>query len=218
VPRDSFPAFARRHFGSAPRPDGHVADPPDAIADHAAENLQFIRHAMERSATFTAVPGLGGVAMGTIALVTAGGAAVQPTAERWIAVWLVGAAAAFTIGLVTMRRKARRAGMALTAASPRRFALGLAAPLIAGAALTFGLWRHNAWALMPSVWLLLYGTGVVTGGAYSVAPVRVMGLTFMALGMAALVTPPSWGNVWLALGFGALHVGFGLYIARKHGG
>jgi hypothetical protein len=218
VPRDSFPAFGRRHFRSALPHDGDVRDAPDAIADHAAENLQFIRHAMERSATFTGVPGLGGVAMGTVALATAGAAAMQATSERWLGVWLLGAAAAFMIGVVTMRQKARRAGVALTAASARRFALGLAAPLVAGAALTFGLWRHDAWALMAPVWLLLYGAGVLTGGAYSVAPVRVMGLNFMVLGMAALVTPPSWGNVWLALGFGVLHIGFGLYIARTHGG
>jgi hypothetical protein len=218
VPRDPFPAFGARRIGAALRQDGPVADRPDAMADHAAENLQFIRHAMERSATFTAVPGLGGVAMGTIALATAGAAAMQPAAERWLGVWLLGATAAFAIGLVTMAQKARRAGVALTAASARQFALGLAAPLIAGAALTFGLWLHGAWPLMPSMWLLLYGTGVLTGGAYSVAPVRVMGLSFMALGMAALVTPPSWGNVWLALGFGVLQAAFGLYIARKHGG
>jgi hypothetical protein len=40
----------------------------------------------------------------------------------------------------------------------------------------------------------------------------------MALGVAALVTPPGWGNVWLGLGFGVLHVGCGLYIARKYEG
>lgn len=173
---------------------------------------------MERSATFTAVPGMGGVAMGMIALAAAGVAAWQPSAERWIGVWLAGAALAFTAGLVTMGQKARRAGLPLTAASARRFALGLAAPLVAGAALTFGLWLHGGWALMAPVWLLLYGTGVLTGGASSVAPVRVMGVAFMALGMAALVTPPSWGNVWLGLGFGVLQIAFGLYIARRHGG
>ena len=77
---------------------------------------------------------------------------------------------------------------------------------------------HGAWALMPPTWLLLYGTGVVTGGAFSVAPMRILGLGFMLLGSAALVTPASWGNVWLALGFGGLQIGFGIYIARKHGG
>lgn len=193
-------------------------DEPVSIQGRAADDLRFIRHAMERSATFTAVPGLGGALMGSIGLAAAAGAAFQPTAERWIASWLVAAAAAIPVGLLLMRRKGMRAGVPLGGAPGRRFAISLAAPLVAGAALTAGLWWHGAWALMPPVWLLLYGTGVVTGGAFSVAPVRVMGWCFMALGLFALVTPPSWGNVWLALGFGALQVGFGIYIARRHGG
>ena len=193
------------------------ADVP-SFADHAAENLHFIRHAMERSATFTAVPGLGGALMGGIGLVAALVAAWQPSAERWLAVWLAAAVIALLTGVQMMLRKATRVGVQLTGAPGRRFALSLSAPLIAGAALTIGLWMHGVWALMPPAWLLLYGTGVLTGGAFSVAPMRVLGLAFMVLGGTALVTPPSWGNVWLAIGFGALQVGFGLYIARHHGG
>jgi hypothetical protein len=189
-----------------------------AVTDHAAENLQFIRHAMERSATFSAVPGIGGAIMGSIGLVAAVVAAVQPTAERWIAVWLGAALVAVIAGVIAMQRKATRQGLALTGATGRRFALALAAPLVAGAALTFGLWLHGVWALIPPTWLLLYGTGVLTGGAFSVAPMRVLGLTFMALGLAALVTPPSWGNVWLGVGFGGLQIAFGLFIAKRHGG
>ena len=189
-----------------------------AVTDHAAENLQFIRHAMERGATFSAVPGLGGALMGVVGLLAAGVAAVQPTAERWLAVWLGAAVLALLVGLVAMRRKAMRLGLGLVGAPARRFALGLSAPLFAGAALTWGLWLHGTWALVPPTWLLLYGTGVLTGGAFSVAPMRVLGLAFMALGCAALVTPPSWGNVWLALGFGVLQIGFGMYIAKRHGG
>jgi hypothetical protein len=189
-----------------------------SFAEHAAENLQFIRHAMERSATFTAVPGLGGAMMGTIGLVAAAAASWQPSAERWLLVWLVAAATALATGVVMMRRKAARVGVPLTGAPGRRFALSLSAPLIAGAAMTFGLWMHGAWALMPPAWLLLYGTGVLTGGALSVAPMRVLGLAFMVLGGVSLVTPPAWGNVWLAVGFGALQGAFGLYIARHHGG
>jgi hypothetical protein len=40
----------------------------------------------------------------------------------------------------------------------------------------------------------------------------------MALGLAALVTPAAWGNLWLGAGFGGLHLGFGLYITKRHGG
>jgi hypothetical protein len=108
--------------------------------------------------------------------------------------------------------------MPLTGAVGRRFALSLSAPLAAGAALTAGLAMAGHWPMMPAVWLLLYGTGVVTGGALSVPAVAIAGGCFMLLGVAALVTPPEWGNVWLGLGFGAVHVIFGFYVARKHGG
>lgn len=202
----------------APQPEPDELDVPASIQGRAAADLRFIRRAMERSSTFTAVPGMGGTVMGSIGLAAAGVAAFQPSAERWLATWLVAAAVGLMVGLMTMRRKATRADVTLRGAAGRRFAFSLAAPLVAGAALTVGLWRHGAWSLMPSVWLLLYGTGVLTGGAFSVAPIQVMGLSFMVLGLVALVTPPSWGNVWLALGFGALQVGFGLYIAKRHGG
>jgi hypothetical protein len=196
------------------------AGPADVtdVSDRAAENLLFIRQAMERSATFTAVPGIGGALMGTVGLAAAAAAAMQPSAERWLAVWLAAAAVALLVGLVMMRRKAARLGAPLVGAAGRRFALGLSAPLFAGAALTLGLWMHGGWALMPPTWLLLYGTGVLAGGAFSVAPMRVLGVAFMALGVAAMVTPPAWGNVWLGIGFGALQIAFGIYIARRHGG
>jgi hypothetical protein len=193
-------------------------EPVSSVGDQAAANLSFIRHAMERGSTFTAVPGRGGMAMGAIGLAAAAMSAVQPSAERWLAVWLTAAAVAFVVGVWTMRAKARRLGLALAGAQARRFALSLAAPLVAGAALTIGLMQHGAWALMPSMWLLLYGAGVITGGAFSIAPMRVLGMLFMALGLTALFTPPTWGNVWLGLGFGAMQIGFGWQIARAHGG
>jgi hypothetical protein len=180
-----------------------------SFGEHAEESLRFIRRTMERSSTFTAVPGLGGAGMGVIGLTAAILAANQASAERWLVVWLVAAAVALGIGLTTMWRKAARLGAPLAGAVGRRFTMSLAAPLVAGAALTWGVWMNGDWALMPAVWLLLYGAGVLAGGAFSVAPVRLLGLTFMALGGAALVTPPAWGNVWLGIGFGGLHLVFG---------
>jgi hypothetical protein len=189
-----------------------------SVVEHAEESLQFIRRTMERSATFTAVPGLGGAGMGVVGLAAAMLAATQPSAERWLAVWLLAAAMAVAIGATSMWRKAARSGAPLTGAVGRRFATSLAAPLVAGAALTWAAWMNGALVLIPGTWLLLYGAGVLAGGVYSVATVRVIGLAFMALGLAALVTPASWGNVWLGTGFGGLHLGFGLYIAKRHGG
>src|SRR5688572_30839401 len=82
-----------------------------SIHGRAAEDLRFIRRAMERSSTFTAVPGAGGAAMGVVGLIAAAVAALQPTPQRWIAAWLGAAAIAMVIGLTTMRRKAAQAGV-----------------------------------------------------------------------------------------------------------
>ena len=189
-----------------------------SFGQHAEESLQFIRRTMERSATFTAVPGLGGAGMGVIALAAAVLAANQRSAERWLIVWLLAAAIAASIGVTAMLRKAARLGAPLAGAVGRRFAMSLAAPLVAGAALTWGVWVNDDSPLLPAVWLLLYGTGVLAGGVFSVAAVRLLGVAFMVLGVAALATPPAWGNVWLGIGFGGLQIAFGLYIARRHGG
>ena len=80
------------------------------------------------------------------------------------------------------------------------------------------LYRANMAGAIPGMWLLLYGTGVVTGGAFSVRIVPVMGLCFMALGAVALFCPPAWGSAFLGAGFGGLHILFGIVIARKFGG
>ena len=196
-------------------------DEPVAVTSfgqHADENLQFIRRTMERSSTFTAVPGLGGAGMGAIGLAAAILAANQRSAERWLVVWLLAAAVALGIGVTTMWRKAARSGARLVGAVGRRFALGMAAPLVAGAAITYALWRAGDYAVMAPAWLLLYGAGVVTSGMFSAPVVRALGVCFMAAGIAAIVTPQDWGNSWLALGFGGLQIGFGIHIARHHGG
>jgi len=191
---------------------------PEPLAGRAADNLRYIRQAMERSSTFTSIPGLGGVGMGIVALAAAAVASRQPTGDAWLVTWLAAALAAAIVGFVTMAAKARRAGVGLNGASARRFALGMAAPFVAGAAITYELWAVRSFTVMAPAWLLLYGAGVLTGGIFSVPIVRVIGVCFMTLGLAAIATPPEWGNLWLAIGFGGMHVAFGIYIARNHGG
>jgi len=188
------------------------------LEDRAADNLRFIRETMERAGSFTALPGWGGAAIGLTALAAAAIAERQPTPGRWLAVWLLEAAVAVAMALVTANRKARAARQALFSGPGRKFALSFVPPLLVGALLTAALYHDGDLRILPAVWLLLYGTAVVTGGAFSARIVPLMGVCFLALGAAALFSPASWGNAYLMGGFGGLQIIFGLVIARKHGG
>ena len=191
---------------------------PIALGDRAMDDLRFIRQTMERGAAFTSVPGWGGVWMGVSAIAAAAIAAAQPTPERWLLVWSIEAVVAVLIGSVAIYRKATRTDLPIFSGAGRKFLLSFLPPALAGAVLTTALWRVGAHGLLPGSWLLLYGAAVVTGGAFSVKVVPVMGICFMVLGVSALVAGPAAGDVWMALGFGGLQIVFGTVIARRHGG
>lgn len=191
---------------------------PPALHDRAMDNLRFIREAMERASEFTAVPGWGGVLMGLTALAATVVASEQPTKNLWLGTWMVEALLALILGGWAMDRKARRAEEPLLSGPGRKFALSYSPPILVGILLTIVLYRAGLNTTLPGVWLLLYGTAAVTGGAFSVKIVPVMGVCFMLLGAAALFAPAALGNYFMAAGFGGLHIIFGFVIARRHGG
>ena len=201
-----------------PQPSRPRLVPPPPLHLTAIDNLRFIRETMEGAAFFTAVSGLGEMAVGATALGAAYVASRQASFLGWLATWLVEALLAILVNAVAVVWKARRAEISLFSTPGRRFVLGLLPPLFAGAVLTAVLLVTGTLAVLPGVWLLLYGTAVVTGGAFSVRTVPVMGLAFMALGAVALVAPAGWGDALLAAGFGGLHLLFGALIAWRHGG
>jgi hypothetical protein len=191
---------------------------PIPLHEHALDNLRFIRDTMERARAFTAVPGWGGVAMGGTAIVAAYVASRQATEEAWLRVWGMEALIAILIGVTCMARKARSSDSPVWSGPARKFALAFLPPLVVAAVLTFVLaGAHAAW-LIPGVWLCLYGVAIMAGGAFSIPIVPVMGMAFIGVGFASFLSPSGWGDAYLALGFGGLHVTFGLAIARRYGG
>ena len=185
---------------------------------HAMDNLRYIRETIERAGSFTAVPGLGGMLMGSTALVAAWAAGSAAGSARWLAVWLVEATAAVTIGVMAAALKSRRARLPLLSGPGRKFLAGFAPAMLAGALLTAVLFRAGAAALLPGVWLLLYGVAIVSGGWASVRVVPLMGACFMAAGALALLLPGLPANVLLAASLGGMHIVFGSIIAVKYGG
>jgi hypothetical protein len=191
---------------------------PIPIDARAVDHLRYIRETMERAAEFTAVPGWGGVAMGLTAIAAAWIASRQASPRGWLTVWLVEAFVAVSIAASSAATKAHRGSARLLSGPGRKFLLSFTPPIIVGGLLTFALFQAGVQSTLPGVWLLLYGTAIVTGGAFSVRVVPVMGLAIMGLGAIALFAPSNWGDALMGAGFGVVQICFGLWIARRHGG
>jgi hypothetical protein len=203
---------------AAPNANRVALPEPIPIDARAADHLRYIRETMESAAEFTAVPGWGGVTMGMTALAAAFLASRQATPRGWIAIWLAEAFVAVAIAAPAAATKARRANSSLFSGPGRKFLLSFLPPVLVGGVLTLALFQLGAVSVLPGVWLLLYGTAVVTGGAFSVRAVPIMGMCLMALGAAALFAPAAWGNLFMAAGFGLVQMGFGVWIALRYGG
>lgn len=197
------------------RPDPR---PPAVLAEHAADHLAFIRDTMQRAGRFTAVSGAGMIGVGFVGTVAAIVSARLAWPWQWLSVWLFAAAFAIPVSLSAAARKARRSGQSLRAGPARTFALAFAPALAVGVLLTAALVLAEHWTLLPGVWLLCYGAAVVSGGAFSVRAVPVLGTVLVVLGAIALFAPIT-AQLWLlGAGFGGAHVLFGIFIARYHGG
>ena len=194
------------------------ADEPPALQARAMDNLQFIRDTMAQAASFTAISGVGMVLVGTLAVVAALLVGRVGDAHAQVLAWIGVAAVAALVSTVATVRKARAAGMPVLSGPGRKLVLSFSPPIAVGALLTPVLVRAGADALLPGVWLLLYGTAVIAGGAFSVRIVPVMGACIMLVGTAALFGAASYGNLFMGVGFGGMHLLFGALIARRHGG
>lgn len=193
-------------------------EPAYSIHDHAAKDLHFIRTTMERAGSFTAVSGYATIAMGLSAILTAAITAALEHEFMRLQIWLADALLAASMALHAMRRRSRAAGLPLLAGPGLRFLLSLCPPLFVGAVLTAVFYANELYWMIRPMWLLLYGTAIATGGAFSVATVPAMGLAFMAFGTLAFFLPYAWHTALMAAGFGGIHILFGILIARRHDG
>jgi hypothetical protein len=190
---------------------------PIPIESRALGTLAYIRTSIESSGSM-AVPGMAGIVMGLIGIVATISASIPRGARHWLEIWLVAAAVAFAVGGAMMAREAAQSGHARYLGPVRKFLMCLCPALLAGAALTFVLWRTENTNLIPGMWLLLYGCAVLSASTVTIPRtmrlICIMGALFMLLGALAFAAPPSSHTLILGMGFGALHTIFGILIGQ----
>jgi hypothetical protein len=193
------------------------SDVPVSIETRALGTLAYIRTSIESSGSM-AVPGMAGVVMGSIGVIAAILASTAWGGPHWLAIWVAAGGTAFLVGGALMAREAAQSGHARYLGPVRKFLLCLCPALLAGAVLTFVLWHAGIEELLPGTWLLLYGCAVLSASTVTIAStmrlICIMGALFVALGSIAFALPPGGHTAILGLGFGALHIIFGLLVGR----
>jgi hypothetical protein len=199
-------------------PINRPASSPPEMHERAMDNLRFIRETMEAAGTFTAVSGWGQVVIGATAVVAAVTAEQFGLGKDWVMVWAVEAFLALMISVWFMYNKAKSASTPLLTGTARKLLFSFTPVFVVGMVVTFALMQRGQYEMLPAMWMLLYGSGVVAAGAFSVRIIPVMGAAFVVVGSAALFAPPAWSAVLMILSFGVLHMAFGVIIARRYGG
>ncbi len=204
------------------------------------KNLQEIKNLMERSSRFLSLSGLSGVSAGIIALI---GAAIayyildfgnvkydenfyllRPMAElgdkldlipKILVLAIATFCCAFLSAFYFSWRKARKNKLSLWDSTSKRLLVHLFIPLISGGFLALILIDRNDTALLASVTLIFYGLALVSAGKYTFGEVHYLGISEIVIGLlAGLFT--NYGLLFWALGFGILHIVYGLVMYYRY--
>ena len=194
-----------------PKSSGHNTV---ALDSHALGTLQYIRASID-AAGLLAVPGSAGIAMGAVGVLTAVLVSLKPLAAHWLQIWLIAGLVAIAFGTALMIHQVVTRGTALYRGPLRKFLMCLCPPLLVGGVLTWQLWLHGQIALIPGVWLLMYGCAVMAASTLTRRALAVMGALLAVLGIIALQLPLSYQNAVLGVGFGGLHLLFGILIGGR---
>ena len=203
-------------------------------ADEAQARMQEIQRIMERATLFTLLPGTAAVLGGLLVLA---GCAVSysmicsldfadflhlsvTSQIAFCVMWFLIGVIGVLLEVILTTRAAARQQLVSTSRPMRVAAFSLTPSVVVAMVLTFKFLipnepRADEIQYIVPIWMMLYGTGVYTAGLFSIRPPRILGLTFLALGMVALLWFPGYGVVSAALSFGLLHIAFGLYILKK---
>jgi hypothetical protein len=202
--------------------------------------LTDIRTMMERSSRFISLSGLSGVFAGIFALIGAGVAyrylsITHPSMDYfemvrssngifnvrfyiflfWDAFIVVSASLFF--GILFTIRNSRKKGIKIWDATARRLLINLFIPLGAGGLFCIVLLHHNQLDLVAPATLIFYGLALLNASKYTFNDIRFLGITELVLGLlACLPGLISYSLLFWAIGFGLLHIFYGVIMYYKY--
>ena len=199
------------------------------------EDLQHIKRMMERSSRFISLSGLSGIAAGVCALVGAW-FAYQKISFRhtedynlqaiidtsgvellndllWIATLTF--IAAFISAFIFTFLRSKKNGIPMWGAATIRLFWNTAIPVAVGGIFILRMMHFGEYELVAPACLIFYGLALVNGSKYTLGEIRFLGYGMLALGIMNLWYV-GYGLYFWAMGFGILHILYGVVMWYKH--
>lgn len=198
------------------------------------QDLSEIRSIMERSTKFLSLSGWSGILAGIYAL--AGAFIVyklfyfnteeviyhtlsrQEISGNVIQLFLLGLIIlilAIGTGVLLSYRKAKKRGEKLWNPASRRMVINMIIPLITGGIFILILFSKGFIGLMAPLTLIFYGLAIFNASKFTYEELRYLGLLEIGLGLAASYFP-GFSLLFWAIGFGALHIIYGIYMHLRY--
>ncbi|WP_164465163.1 hypothetical protein [Chryseobacterium lactis] len=197
------------------------------------EDLSHIRSMMERSSRFISLSGLSGVVAGVVALLGAGYAYYAMEREKvnythggrlfydkslvqeLVLTGLIVLVIAVLSGYIFTANKSKKKGLKIWDATTRRLIVTFAIPLAAGGIFCSALIFHHLFVWIAPVTLIFYGLALVSAERYTLPDIKYLGYCEIVLGLLASFVL-GWGLVFWSVGFGVLHIVYGLIMHKKY--
>lgn len=197
------------------------------------EDLSHIRSMMERSSRFISLSGLSGVFAGLSALIgglyvyqlfKANGLDYFDGEDKLYSADLVSELVfsaslilffALTFGIFFTIRKSRKYNLPVWTAATKNMLLNLAIPLVVGGVFCLALLHHKIYVLIAPATLLFYGLALVNAEKYTFSDIKYLGFCELILGCISLFFL-GYGLVFWIIGFGILHILYGLIVFKKY--
>ena len=195
------------------------------------KDLSHIRHMMERSTRFLSLSGMSGIVAGVIALLGAAYAynylgatrfdyegrslhTVEDKVTHLITVALIVLVSAIVFGGLFTWRNIKKSNQPFWTAATKKLLFNFCVPLALGGIFCIGLVAQQYYILIAPMMLFVYGAALFCAEKYTLDVVRFLGISEMILGIIAIFFPGH-GLLFWALGFGVLHIVYGILMYKK---
>ncbi|MGN5955781.1 hypothetical protein ACP6L2_14325 [Sphingobacterium lactis] len=197
------------------------------------QEIGQIRSMMEKSSKFMSISGMSGVVIGCVALVGAAAAyfTVYGTKSEFgyrdfyvldeQVIWKLAGIAllvlllSIILGISMAKAKAKKSGQSIWNPTSKALLKAMAVPLVTGGLFSLILISKGVFGLIASSLLIFYGLSLAAASTYTFREVRVLGILEIVLGLLALAFP-GYGIWFWSLGFGVLHIVYGLIVHKKY--